>query len=165
MADNHSFDVVSKIDMPEVNNAVNQAAKELLQRYDLKNSNSSIELNQKEYSIVLKSSDEYMLKSVNELLRLKLVKRNVSPKALNYGDVEDSAGSSVCQKITLQNGIPQDKAKQMVKDIKAKKMKVQSQIQEDQVRVIAKKIDDLQEVMRLLKEKDYDIHLEFINYR
>jgi hypothetical protein len=165
MADEHSFDVASKVDLQEVLNAVQQAMKEIGQRFDFKGSKSSIELNKDKHEITLVSDDEIKLKTVIDILQTKLFKRGISLKALNYGKIEQASGGTVRQIITLQQGIPVEKAKEMVKTIKDTKMKVQSEIQKDQVRVRAKKIDDLQAVMKLLKEKDFDIHIEFINYR
>jgi uncharacterized protein YajQ (UPF0234 family) len=165
MADEHSFDVVSKVDLQEVLNAVQQATKEISQRFDFKGSKSSIELNKEKHEITLISDDELKLKTVIDILQTKLVKRGVSLKALNYGKIEQAANNTVRQIVTLQQGIPVEKAKEIVKIIKDTKMKVQSEIQKDQVRVKAKKIDDLQLVMKLLKEKDLGIHIEFINYR
>ena len=165
MADEHSFDVVSKVDLQEVLNAVQQAMKEISQRFDFKGSKSSIELNKDKHEITLISDDELKLKTVIDILQTKLVKRSVSLKALNYGKIEQAANNTVRQIVTLQQGIPVEKAKEIVKIIKDTKMKVQSEIQKDQVRVKAKKIDDLQLVMKLLKEKDLGVHIEFINYR
>lgn len=165
MADEHSFDVVSKVDLQEVLNAVQQAMKEISQRFDFKGSKSSIELNKDKHEITLVSDDEQKLKTVIDVLQTKLVKRSVSLKALNYGKIEQAANNTVRQIVTLQQGIPVEKAKEIVKIIKDTKIKVQSEIQKDQVRVKAKKIDDLQLVMKLLKEKDLGIHIEFINYR
>ncbi len=164
-ADEHSFDVVSKVDLQEVLNAVQQATKEISQRFDFKGSKSSIELNKDKHELTLISDDELKLKTVIDILQTKLVKRGVSLKALNYGKIEQAANNTVRQIVTLQQGIPVEKAKEIVKIIKDTKMKVQSEIQKDQVRVKAKKIDDLQLVMKLLKEKDLGIHIEFINYR
>lgn len=165
MADEHSFDIVSKVDLQEVLNAVQQALKEISQRFDFRNSKSDIELNKDKHEITLASDDEMKLRSVIDILETKLVKRGISLKALNYGKIEQAAGSTVRQVIALQQGIPVEKSKEIVKLIKDTKMKVQAEIQKDQVRVKAKKIDDLQATMKLIKEKDLDIHLEFINYR
>jgi len=164
MAEN-SFDIVSKVDLQEVTNAVQQAMKEIGQRFDFRGSKSDIELNMEKSEVLLKSDDEYRLKSVVDILQGKLVKRKVSLKSLTYGKIESAFSGTVKQSITLQQGIPVDKAKEIVKIIKGEKLKVQSEIQKDQVRVRAKKIDDLQAVIALLKEKDLGIHMEFINYR
>ncbi len=164
MPDN-TFDVVSKIDLPEVSNAVQQALKELHQRYDLKDSRSSIELNEKDHKIVLASQDEFKLKAVLDILQQKLVKRQVPLKGLNYGTVTPSAGSSVRQEITLQQGIPIEKARDIVRIIKESKKKVQASIQGDLVRIAGKDRDTLQEVIALLKQTDLGIDMQFTNFR
>ncbi len=165
MADEHFFDVVCDVDMQEVLNAVTQAMKEIQQRFDFKGSKSNIELDKAKHVITLISDDEMKLKSVVDILQSKLVKRGISLKTLNYGKIEPASGSTVRQVVTLQQGIPQDKAKEMVKVIKDLKLKVSAEIQKDQVRVRAKKIDDLQTIIGKLKEKDFGIHLQFTNYR
>jgi len=165
MADEHSFDVVSKVDLQEVLNSVQQAMREIGQRFDFKGSKSTIELDKEKHEITVVSDDETKLKSVIDILQTKLVKRGISLKALTYGKVEQASGGTVRQIITLQQGIPVEKAKEIVKMIKDTKLKVQSEIQKDQVRVRAKKIDDLQAIIKLVKEKDFGIHIEFINYR
>jgi hypothetical protein len=165
MADEHSFDIASKVDLQEVLNAVQQATKEISQRFDFKGSKSSIDLNKDRHEITLVSDDELKLKTVVDILQTKLVKRGVSLKALQYGKVDQAAGNTVRQLVTLQQGIPVDKAKEIVKLIKDTKMKVQAEIQKDQVRVKAKKIDDLQALIALLRERDFGIHIDFINYR
>jgi len=165
MADEHFFDVVCNVDLQEVSNAVLQAVKEMEQRFDFKGSKSTIELDKGKAVITLTSDDEIKLKSVIDILQSKLVKRSISLKALSYGKVEQAAGSTVRQVLTLQQGIPQDKAKEMVKLIKDLKLKVSAEIQKDQVRVRAKKIDDLQTIIAKLKEKDFGIALQFTNYR
>ena len=163
MADN-SFDIVSKVDLQEVSNAIQQALKEIHTRYDLKDSKSSIELDGKE-ALVLASADEFKLKAVNDVLQGKLVKRNVPLKALTYGAIEDAAGSTVRQRITMQQGIPIEKAREIVKLIKNSKKKVQAAIQGDLVRVSGKDRDTLQEIMALLKQNDFGIDMQFTNYR
>jgi len=165
MADEHSFDVVSKVDLQEVSNAVQQALKEMGQRFDFRGSKSNIELDKTKNEILLTSDDEYRLKSVIDMLQSKLIKRQVPLKALSYGKVEPAASNTVKQIITLQQGIPTEKAKEIVKIIKDAKLKVQTEIQKDQLRVRAKKIDDLQAVMKILKEKDLEVHIDFVNYR
>lgn len=165
MADEHSFDIVSKVDLQEVLNAVQQAMKEIRQRFDFKGSKSNIELNKDRHEITIFSDDEHKLKSVIDILQTKLIKRGVSLKALNYSKIEQASGGTVRQIITLQQGIPTEKAKEIVKFIKDAKLKVQSEIQKEQVRVRAKKIDDLQAIIKLIKEKDFDIHIDFVNYR
>ncbi len=165
MADEHSFDVVSKVDMQEVLNAVQQAEKELSQRFDFKGSKSKIELRKEKSEIEVTSDDDMKLKSVLDILQNKFVKRQVPLKSISYGKVEPAAGSTVRQLITLQQGIATEKAKELVKLIKDTKLKVQTEIQKDQLRVRGKNIDDLQAVIKLLKEKEFDFHLECINYR
>lgn len=165
MADEHSFDIVCKIDLQEVLNAVQQAMKEISQRFDFRGSKSAIDLLKDKQEITVVSDDEQKLKSVLDILQTKLVKRGISLKALQYGKVEPAAGGTVRQVIMLQQGISTEKAKEIVKIIKDTKMKAQAEIQKDQVRVRAKKIDDLQSVIKLLKEKDLQIHIDFINYR
>jgi len=165
MADEHSFDIVSKVDMQEVSNAIQQATKELSQRFDFKGSKSEIELKKDKAEITLVSDDEYKLNSLIEILKNKFVKRNVSLKSLSFGTIEKAAGDTVRQLVTLQQGVSTERAKDIVKLIKETKMKVQAEIQKDQVRIRAKKIDDLQAIITLLKGKEFDFHLEFINYR
>jgi len=164
MPDN-SFDVVSKIDLPEVNNAIQQAMKEIHTRYDLKDSKSSIELNEKDHKILLASMDEYKLKAINEVLEGKLVKRKVPLKGLTYGTVIPSAGSTVKQEITLQQGIPIEKAREIVRHIKDAKLKVQASIQGDLVRVSGRDRDTLQSAIKLLRDHDFGIDMQFTNYR
>jgi cyclic-di-GMP-binding protein len=164
MPDN-SFDVVSKIEMPEVMNAVQQAGKEIHQRYDLKDSKSSIELKEKENKIVLASADEFKLKAVIDILQSKLVKRNVPLKGLSYGEIIPAAGSSVKQEITLQQGIAIEKAREIVKAIKDSKLKVQASIQGDFVRIAGKDRDTLQSAIALLRGHDFGIDMQFTNYR
>jgi len=159
-----SFDVVSKVDMQEVSNAVQQALKEIHTRYDLKDSKSDIKIEEKE-GLVLTSADEYKLKAVNDVLQGKLVKRGVSLKALTYGTIEPAAGSTVRQRITMQQGIPIEKAREIVKLIKNSKKKVQAAIQGDLVRVSGKDRDTLQEIIALLKQNDFGIDMQFTNYR
>lgn len=165
MAEEHSFDIVCEINMQEVTNAVDQAMKEIGQRFDFKGSKSNIELDKGKGIISLISDDEHKLKSVIDILQSRLVKRGVSLKALIYGKVEQAAGGTVRQVITLQQGIPQDKAKEIIRIIKETKLRVSAEIQKDQVRVRAKKIDDLQTIIAKLKEKDLGIPLQFTNYR
>lgn len=163
MAAENSFDVVSKIDMAEVTNAVTQALKEIGQRFDFKGSKSNI--TQEKDALMIVSDDEYKLKSVIDILQGKLVKRGVPVKNLNYGKVEAALAGTVRQKITLQQGIPIEKAKEIVKAIKDSKIKVQASIQADQVRVSGKDRDNLQTVIQLLKSKDFGVELQFDNYR
>jgi cyclic-di-GMP-binding protein len=162
MPDN-SFDVVSKIDMQEVSNAIQQALKEIHTRFDLKDSKSNIELEKD--AIILHSADDYKLKAVNDILQQKLVKRGVSLKALTYGPVEPSAGGTAKRRATLQQGIVIEKARDIVKLVKDSKKKAQASIQGDLVRISGKDRDTLQEVIQLLRGHDFGIDLQFINYR
>jgi uncharacterized protein YajQ (UPF0234 family) len=163
MAEN-TFDIVSKVDLQEVSNAIQNALKEIHTRFDLKDSKSDIALEGKE-ALILTSVDEYKLKAVNDILQSKLVKRGVPIKALTYSAVEPAAGSTVRQKVTMQQGIPTEKAKEIVKVIKDSKKKVQASIQGDSVRVSGKDRDTLQEIITLLKGRDFGIDMQFTNYR
>jgi uncharacterized protein YajQ (UPF0234 family) len=163
MPQEFSFDVVSKTDLQEVANAIQQAQKELAQRFDFKGSKSSIELNAEE--IILSSDDEGKLRSVKDIVETKLVKRKVSLKALDYATIEQAAGSTVRQKAKIVQGIETEKAKAIVKTIKDAKLKVQASIQSDQVRVVGRSKDDLQKAMALVRENDFGIPLQFTNYR
>lgn len=163
MAEN-TFDIVSKVDLQEVSNAIQNALKEVHTRFDLKNTKSDIQLEGNE-AIVLTSADEYKLKAVNDILQSKLVKRGVPLKALTYGNVDPAAGSTVRQRITMQQGIPTEKAREIVKVIKDSKKKVQASIQGDTVRVSGKDRDALQEIIALLKQRDFGIDMQFTNYR
>ena len=164
MPDN-TFDIVSKIDLAEVNNAIQQAMKEIHTRFDLKDSKSDIQLNEKDHKITLASADEFKLKAINDVLESKLVKRQVPLKGLTYGAIQPAAGSSVRQEISLQQGIPIEKAREIVKTIKDSKKKVQASIQGDLVRVSGKDRDVLQEIIGLLRGKDFGIDMQFTNYR
>jgi len=163
MAAENSFDVVSRINMSEVTNAVTQAMKEIGQRFDFKGSKSDI--TQEKDALVIVSDDEYKLKSVIDILQTKLIKRGVPVKNLSYGKVEPALAGTVRQHVSLQQGIPTDKAKEIVKAIKDAKIKVQAAIQSEQVRVSGKSRDDLQTVIQLLKGRDFGIELQFENYR
>jgi hypothetical protein len=163
MPQDFSFDIVSKTEMQEVSNAVQQAQKELAQRFDFKGSKSSIELTAEE--IVLVSDDEGKLRSVKDILESKLVKRGVSLKALDYAVLEQAAGGTVRQKAKVVQGIEIEKAKAIVKAIKEAKLKVQASIQSDQVRVTGRAKDDLQKAMAVVKGNDYGVPLQFTNYR
>jgi len=165
MAQQNTFDVVSKVDMAEVKNAVNQALKEVHQRYDFKDTNSDIQLDEKEHSITLATASEFTLRSLNDVLQQKLVRRSVSLKALAYGKVEPAAKESVRQTITLQQGIPIEKAREIVKFIKDSKLKVQPSINGDFIRVAGKDRDTLQQAIGLLKQKDFGIDMQYTNYR
>jgi hypothetical protein len=164
MPDN-SFDIVSKIEMPEVHNAVQQALKEIHQRYDLKDSHSNIEFNEKDAKLVLASQDEFKLKAVVDILQSKLVKRQVPLKGLTYGEIIAAAGSTVRQEVTLQQGIAIEKAREIVKKVKDSKLKVQASIQGDFVRISGRDRDVLQSVIKLLRENDFGIDMQFVNYR
>ncbi len=164
MASDNSFDIVSKVDLQEVSNAIQQALKEIHQRYDLKGSHSDIQMEGKE-AIILTSADDYKLKAVNDVFQGKLVKRGVPLKGLTYGKIEPAASSTVRQKITLQQGIPTEKAKEIVKFIKDSKQKVQASIQGDFVRVAGKDRDTLQSVIAALRGQDFGIDMQFTNYR
>ena len=163
MAADNSFDIVCKVDMQEVTNALDQTRREVDTRYDLKGSRNEIKLEKTD--IIITSADEMKLKAVVDILQSRLHKRGVPLKALTYGTVEPAAGSTFRQKIGLQQGIPIDKAKEIVRLIKDTKLKVQASIQEDQVRVSGKSKDDLQKVMALCRENDLGIALQFTNYR
>lgn len=164
MPDN-SFDVVSEVQMPEVNNAIQQTMKEVTTRYDLKDSKSSIELVEKEKKVTLASSDDFKLKAVTEILQQKLVKRGVPIRNLTFGTIQSAAGSSVKQDISLQVGIPTEKARDIVKKLKDSKLKVQAAIQGDVVRISGKDRDTLQQAIALLKGSDFGIELQFTNFR
>jgi uncharacterized protein YajQ (UPF0234 family) len=159
-----SFDIVSKVDPQEVDNAVNQAIKEISQRYDFKGSSSEIKWEKKEDITLIGDSDN-RLKTIIDLLQGKFVKRGISLKSLEYGKVEDASGGLKRQVIKIRQGIPTEKGKEIVKVIKDSGLKVQGQIMDDQVRVTGKKIDDLQAVIQTLKTKDLDINLQFVNMR
>lgn len=163
MAKDSSFDVVSKVDMPEVTNAVQQAQKELIQRFDFKNSKSAIKL--EEDKIVLISDDDFKLTNVVDILESKLVKRGISLRALEYGKSQSAAGDTVRQEIKLVQGIAQEKSKLINKVLKDSKLKVASSIQGDEIRVTGKNKDDLQAAIGLLRKEDFGIELQFINFR
>ncbi len=165
MPENFSFDIVSKVEMQEVDNALNQARKEIIQRYDFKGSKTSIELKQKEFQVILISDDEFKMKAVVDILQNKFVKRGVPLKALAYGSIEPAAGGTVRQVITLQNGIDKEHAKSITKMIKDSKLRVQAQIMDDQVRVSGKSKDDLQSVMAMIRQADLPFAIQFVNYR
>lgn len=165
MANTFSFDIASRVNIQEVLNAVNQSNKEIKQRYDFKGSKSEITLNQNDNEIIVLADDDFKLKSVIDILQGRLVKREVPLKALTYHKAETATQGMIRQKIEIQSGINIDKCKEIVKFIKSSKIKVQSQIQESQIRVTGRKKDDLQEVMQMLKDHDFGINMEFINYR
>ncbi len=165
MADLFSFDVVSKVDMQEVKNAMDQALKEIGQRFDFKGTKTELTLKEKEMELVIVSDDEYKLKSVVEIVKGKLVKRNVSVKAFTFGAVEPALGGLVRQTAKIQSGLTMEKAKEIVREIKDGKLKVQGQIQGEQVRVQSKSKDELQAAIAFLKKKDFGVDLQFTNYR
>lgn len=163
MATESSFDIACRVDLSECDNAIQQAIKEMGQRFDFKGSRCSI--HREEAAILLQADDEYKLRALTELLEGKLVKRKVPLKALTYGKVEPAAGGSVRQRVEIQQGIPVEKAREIVKRIKATGLKVQAQIREDEVRVSGRSKDDLQAIIRALRDLDLGIELQFTNYR
>jgi uncharacterized protein YajQ (UPF0234 family) len=163
MAKECSFDVASKVDLQEVDNAVHQTTREIAQRFDFKGSPASVA--REEHALVLSAEDEFKLRQLLDILETKLVKRQVPLKALSRGTVELAGGGRARQRIELQQGIPIEKAREIVKRVKATKRKVQTQIQEDQVRVFGRDKDELQAVIQFLREQDLGIHMEFLNYR
>lgn len=165
MAQLHSFDIVSEIDLQEADNAVNQAIKEISQRYDLKDSNTSIELNKKEKLIAINTKDDYSLKASYDILQTKFIRRGISVKALKPKEAEQAAGGRIKQTINLQSGISKDNCKLITKLIKDMKLKVNAQIQDEQVRVQGAKIDDLQAVIKMIKEADLDFPTQFVNMK
>jgi len=165
VADLNSFDVVSKVDMQEVKNSVDQALKEIRQRFDFKGSKTDMTLMEKERVLTVVSDDEFKLKAVIDILKGKFVKRNVSLKALTFGKVEEALAGTVRQAISIQSGIPDEKAKAIAKEIRDGKFKAQAQIQGEQIRVQSKSRDELQAVIAFLKQKDFGIDLQYVNYR
>jgi len=165
MADTFSFDIVSEVDLQETDNAINQARKEIAQRYDFKGSKSTIDLDLKEKKITVVSDDDFKMKAVIDILQNKLIKRGVPLKALDYGVVEPASGGTVRQVIGLRVGIDKDNARLIVKMIKDAKIKVQAQIMDDQVRVSGKVKDDLQSVMKTIRDADLKFAVQFTNYR
>lgn len=165
MASNHSFDIVSEIDFQEVDNAINQALKEITQRYDLKDSKTEIELNKKDKFISINTKDDYSRKQTIDILQTKFIKRGISIKALKLNEPETASSGRLKQKIDLQSGISKENAKLITKLIKDSKLKVNAQIQDEQVRVQAAKIDDLQAVIKLVRETEFDFPTQFVNYK
>jgi uncharacterized protein YajQ (UPF0234 family) len=163
MAQQNSFDIVSEVDRAEISNAINQTIKEVRQRFDFKSSNATVALEDKE--LLLTAEDETRLRNMNDILQQKLVRRSVPLKAFDYGKVEPAAGGTVRQRVAIQQGIPQDKAKEIVKYIKDSKAKVQASIQGDIVRVTGKDRDTLQDIIAKLKAKDFGIDMQYTNYR
>jgi len=158
-----SFDIVSKVDLQEVRNAIAQAMKEISTRFDLKGTGSDVSLGEDE--LILVSSDDYKLKAVRDVLEGRLVKRNVPLKALDWGKPEEALSGTMRQRVTMQKGIPTEKAREIVKLIKQTKLRVQASIQGEQVRVAGKSRDDLQAVMKMLRDGDLGIDMQFTNYR
>jgi cyclic-di-GMP-binding protein len=165
MAANHSFDIVSEIDFQEADNAVNQAIKEIQQRYDLKDSLTTIELNKKEKQILINTKDDYSRKQSIDILQSKFIKRGISIKSLKYGEPDAASNGRLRQKIELQSGIGKENAKKITSLVKDSKLKVSAQIQDEQVRVQSAKIDDLQEIQNLIKNADLDFPTQFVNYK
>ena len=165
VADQFSFDVVSEVNMQELKNALDQATKEIKQRFDFKDSKTEITLKEKEKELVVVSDDDYKLKAVHEIIKAKCVKRGVSLKAFDYGEVEPALSGTVRQVAKIQSGLASEKAKEITKAIKDSKLKVQGQIQGEQVRVLGKSKDELQSAITFLKGKDFGIDLQFTNYR
>lgn len=163
MASECSFDIASKVDLQEVDNALHQTIREIGQRFDFKGSVASV--TREEHALLLSAEDEFKLKQMLDILEGKLVKRQVPLKALSRGKVEPAAGGKVRQRLEFQQGIPMEKARELVKLIKGTKLKVQAQIQEDQVRVFGRDKDQLQAVIQVLRQQDLGIHMEFTNYR
>ncbi len=165
MAQNHTFDIVSEVDLQEADNAVNQALKEIHQRYDLKDSNTSMEINKKDKQISINTKDDYSLKASVDILQTKFIRRGISIKALKLNEPEQAAGGRLKQIIDLQSGISKDNAKKITKMIKESKLKVNAQIQDEQVRIQAPKIDDLQAVIQMVKDADLDFPTQFVNMK
>ncbi|HEY1654340.1 MAG TPA: YajQ family cyclic di-GMP-binding protein [Candidatus Tumulicola sp.] len=163
MPTDSSFDVVSRIDRQELDNALNQARREIENRFDFKNSKTSIESDEKQ--IVLVSDDDMKMRNVVDILRAKAIKRGVDVKALEFGAVEPAAGSTVRQVISLRAGIPKDKSKELMEKIKSLKLKVTAQYQDEQIRITGKNKDDLQKVIAALRALEFDLPLQFVNYR
>lgn len=165
MASNHTFDIVSEIDFQEVDNAVNQTVKEITQRYDLKDSNTTLDLNKKEKQLVINTKDDYSRKQTIDMLQTKFIKRGLSIKALDYKEPEQASGGRMKQVINLQSGISKENSKIITKMIKDSKLKVTAQIQDEQVRVTGAKIDDLQAVIKMVKEADLAFPTQFVNLK
>jgi len=163
MAQQNSFDIVSQVDRAEINNALDQTMKEVRQRFDFKGSAAAVVLEAEE--LILTAEDETKLRNMNDILQQKLVRRSVPLKAFNYGKIEPAAGGTVRQHVAIQQGIPTDKAKEIVKFIKETKAKVQASIQGDVVRITGKDRDTLQDIIAQLKGKDFNINMQYTNYR
>ncbi len=165
MSQNHSMDIVSEIDLQEADNAVNQAIKEINQRYDLKDSNTTIELNKKDKNIIINTRDDYSRKASIDILQSKFIKRGISIKALKMEEPETAGGGRLRQKLNLLSGISKDDAKIITKMIKDSKLKVNAQIQDEQIRVQGPKIDDLQTVIKMIKEAELNFPTQFVNFK
>jgi len=164
MASTHSFNIGGKVDLHELDNAINQAKKEVGNRYDLKNAFFEISFSEKDKQLTLETEDDYKLRAIKDIFHQKLIKRGISLKSLDYSEPEENA-NKIKQKAAIQSGIPKEKAKNIVKAIKDMKIKAQAQIENDEIRVSSKSINDLQAVIAGLKAKDFDCHLAFTNYR
>jgi uncharacterized protein YajQ (UPF0234 family) len=160
-----SFDVVNRVDMQEVSNAVNNAKKQILQRYDFRGSNTQLELDTKTSRIVITTEDEMKMEAVREILITCAVRRKIQSASLDFKDVEPAGGKTLRREVLIQEGIDRDIASKMVKNVKASKIKVQAAIQGDELRISGKKRDDLQSIIALLKSEDYGIPLQFVNMR
>lgn len=165
MAQSHSFDIVSEVDMQEVDNAVNQVQKEISQRYDFKGITTTVELNKKDRLITVTTGDDFHMKSVVDILQTKAIKRGIAAKALAFGSIDEAPGGHVRQIVTLKVGIEKEDAKKLVSIVKGTKRKVQAQIMEEQVRVTGKDKDDLQQIIALLKGEEFPFPIQFVNYR
>jgi cyclic-di-GMP-binding protein len=165
MAQNHSFDIVSEIDLQEADNAVNQGLKEIQQRYDLKDSHTTVELNKKDKLININTKDDYTLKAAIDILQTKFIRRGISVKALKINESEPAAGGRIKCVINLQSGISKENAKKITALIKESKLKVNAQIQDEQVRVQGAKIDDLQEIIQRVKDADFDFPTQYVNMK
>jgi cyclic-di-GMP-binding protein len=164
MADS-SFDIVSEVDLQELDNAINQAIKEITNRYDLKDSDTEIKFNEKDLTLTFESSDDYKLKAAKEIFISKAIKRSISPKAFKDGEVDSASSGRARETVTIQQGISKENAKLITKAIKESKLKVSVQIQGEQLRVQGKKLDELQAVMQMIKEKNLEFPVNFTNYR
>lgn len=165
MSKDHSFDIVSTVDIQEVTNAVDQAKKEVLQRYDFRDSETQLDWNVQDLKIIIFTENEVRLRATVDILETKLAKRGVSLRSLNYGKIEKATGNALRQNVEIVNGLNPDKSKEIVKFIKQLKSKVQPQIQKEQIRVTSAKIDNLQEAMTAIKSQDFGVDLKFENYR
>lgn len=160
-----SFDIVCELDMQEVDNALNQASKEIETRFDFRGGKSSIELDKSNKLIKIVADDDLKLRSIHQILETKLVKRNIDLRAMDYQDPQEAGGMTIRQTVQLKSGLSKEEAKKVTKEIKNSKLKVQAQIQDEQVRVTGKKIDDLQEVISTLKSSSINLPLQYINMR